>query len=136
MSLYIDRARHSIKKKKVLSRIDGLSFLTHYIPTLPHFYSINSDLSVALTVSSLENAVRGKSTGQIYIFLSHLWEQGGAYFIDVIRTNSKRLLIILYSNQFYNNTVGSLVFSTTMFDYGKIPSVLQISTMQNLSALF
>lgn len=53
----------------------------------------------------------------------------GADFIDTLRTNSKRLLIVLYSNQFYN-TVGSLVFSTPMFDYGKIPSVLQISTMQ------
>lgn len=60
----------------------------------------------------------------------------GADFIDIIRTNSKRLLIILCSNHFYNNTVGSLVFSTTMLYYGKIPSVLQISTMQNLSALF
>lgn len=56
-------------------------------------------------------------------------------FLDIIRTNSKRLLIILYSNQFYSNTVGSLVFSTIMFDYGKIPSVLQISTMQNLNCL-
>ncbi len=55
--------------------------------------------------------------------------------VDIVRTNSKRLLIILCSNQFYRNTVGSLVFSTIMFDYGKIPSVLQISTMQNLNGL-
>lgn len=42
---------------------------------------------------------------------------------------------MLYLNQFYSNTVGSLVFSTILFDYGKIPSVLQISTMQNLNCL-
>lgn len=40
-------------------------------------------------------------------------------FIDIIRANSIRLLVILYSNQFYNKAVGSLVFFTTMFDYGK-----------------
>lgn len=44
-----------------------------------------------------------------------------------------RLLSILYSNQFYSKTIGSLVFSTIIFDYGKIPSVLQ--TMQNFTCL-
>lgn len=56
-------------------------------------------------------------------------------FIDIMRINSKRLLIILYSNQFYSNTVGTLVFYTIMFDYSKILSVLLISTMQNLNCL-
>lgn len=52
-----------------------------------------------------------------------------------VGTNSKRLLIILYSNQFYSETTGSLVFSMMMSGYGKIPSILQISTMQNFNCL-
>lgn len=56
-------------------------------------------------------------------------------FIDIMRNNSERLLIILYSNQFCNNTVETLVFYTIMFDYSKILSVLLITTMQNLNCL-
>lgn len=55
--------------------------------------------------------------------------------IDIIRINSKRLLIVLCSKQFYSSTMGFLVCKTMMFDKGKISSVLQISTMQSSSTL-
>lgn len=51
----------------------------------------------------------------------------GVDSIDIMRTNSKRLCIILYCNQLYSYTLGSLVFHYNVGEW------LNTSVLQNIS---